>query len=165
MNAYVYISVITALFIVLSTYWKSSSSLVFLMLCAGNILSASAAGSVATKASGLVSDQSLPINTIVKAVLLLLPAMLTLLATKGSAKKKHTLINLLISICASVLGYLWFIRTLSYEQFSAIESNSLTSQLLTYRDVILGFGVVLCLIYIIIDKNKKTDKHEKGKKD
>ena len=165
MNAYVYLSIISAFFLVLGVYWKSRSALVFLMLAAGNVLSTSASGSVASRASGLVSDQSFPVNTIVKSGLLLLPALLAMLITKGSAKKKHAVINILISICTSVLGYLWFIRTLPYEQFSVIEAGSVSARLISYRDYVLGVGIILGLIYMIFDKKKKSDKHEKSKKD
>ena len=46
-----------------------------------------------------------------------------------------------------------------------IEAGSVTARLIAYRDLVLGAGIILCLIYMIFDKKKKSDKHEKSKKD
>ena len=165
MNAYVYIGLSSGLFLLAGTYWKSKSAIVFLFLCAGNILSATVSGTIATKASEVISSQSFPINSIAKGTLLIVPAVVAMLITKGSAKKKHVFLNIALSIITSLLGYLWFIRVLSFEQFSVLETTLVTQKLLTIRDAALGFGVMLSLIYLIFDSKKKSSKHDKSKKD
>lgn len=164
MNAYVYLALSVLVFLILATYWKSKNVVVLLMLFAGNILSATSSGWLASRVNEAVDFQSVPIANIVKSVLLLLPPIIALLLTKGGAKKKHLIINLLSGSITSVLSYLWFLRTLPFDQFSRIESEILTRSILIYRDAIISVGVLLALIYLILDKKKKEVKH-KSKKD
>lgn len=164
MNAYVLFGLCLALFLLLQTYWKSKGILVFLLLCAGYILSSSVSGNVSTAIVNTTQNQSLPVAQIVKIVLLFGPPVLGALITKGTAKKKHLLINAMFGLITSVLAYLWLIRTFNYEQFSVLEASELTINLLRARDYLVGVGVVLSLVYALLDRKKK-DKHSKSKKD
>lgn len=164
MKAYVLIGINLAVFLILQIYWKSKGVFVFLLLCAGNILSSSVSGSVSTAIANSTQNQSLPVSQVIKIIFLVGPAMLGLLLTKGSAKKKHLILNVLFGVASSALSYLWLIRTLNYEQFSALESQSISIRILQIRDYLVGAGVVLSLAYLLFDKKKK-DKHSKTKKD
>lgn len=164
MNAYVYIAIFTGVFFLLTNYWKSKNTSIFLMLCAGSILSASTSGPVSNFLSSLVSDSSFPILTIVKGGLLLLPAIFVALITRTKAKKKYLIFNIIFGGLNSVLAYLWFIRTLSYEQFSVLENTDITKQLLMVRDYIIGTGVLLSIIYVMFESKKSPEKHKKHKK-
>jgi hypothetical protein len=164
MNAYVYISIFAGIFFILTNYWRSKNSTIFLILCAGNILSASTSGAVSKFLSVLVNDDSFPLSITVKASLLLLPAVLVGIITRGKSKKKYLIFNLIFGGLNSVLAYLWFIRTLSYEQFSALESMKITSQLLNIRDYLIGGGVLFSIIFVMFDSRKSKDKHDKHKK-
>lgn len=163
MSAYVLLAIFVGIYLILQTYWKSKSATVFLLLCAGSILSASTSGTVSTSIANLFQNQDLPLTQIVKAVFLLGPSILGIILTKGQAKKKHALLYFLINICCVILAYLWFIRTLSFEQFSKLESMDITAQLLSVRDAVIGASVVLVLMFVLFDRKKK-DKHEKKKK-
>lgn len=164
MNAYVYIAIFVGVFLLLTNYWKSKNTTIFLMLCAGNILSTSTSGSVAKFLSVLVNDDSFPLSILVKSGLLLLPALLVAIITKGKSKKKYLVFNVLFGAVNSALAYLWFIRTLTYEQFSALESTDITSQILMSRDYLIGGGVLLSVVFIMFDSRKSKDKHDKHKK-
>lgn len=163
MNAYVLFSLSVALFLLLQIYWKSKSATVFLLLCASNILSASVSGDVSTAIVNTTQNQSLPVTQIVKVFLLVGPPVLGIVLSKGGAKKKHLLLHIITGALTSVLAYLWLIRTLNYEQFSVLESTELTLKLLSVRDYLVGAGVIISLLFIILDKKKK-DKHDKSKK-
>lgn len=133
------------------------------MLYAGNILSATNSGWISTKMSQLLSHSNLPISTLSKSILLLLPAIITLFITKGQSKKNQILLNAATGSVTSVIAFLWFIRTLSFEKFSSIESTQFVSRLLSFRDALIASGIVLSLLFMIAERKKK-DKHDKTKK-
>jgi hypothetical protein len=164
MNAYVLLGLNLVIFLFLQNYWKSKGALVFLLLCAGNILSSSVSGNVSTVIVNSTQNQSLPIAQVVKILFLIGPPILGIILTKGAAKKKHLLLNIGLGIVSAALAYLWLIRTLNYEQLSLLESQNISARLLEIRDYIVGAGVTLSLLFILLDKKKK-EKHSKSKKD
>lgn len=133
------------------------------MLYAGNILSATNSGWISTKISQLLSHTNFPVSTMSKSTLLLLPAIISLLITKGQTKKNQILLNAATGAVTSVIAFLWFIRTLSFEKFSSIESTQFVSRLLSFRDAFIASGIVLSLLFMITERKKK-DKHDKTKK-
>lgn len=164
MNAYVLLGLNLAVFLFLQIYWKSKGAVVFLLLCAGNILSSSVSGNVSTAIVNSTQNQSLPVAQVVKILFLIGPPVLAIILTKGTAKKKHLLLNIGLGIVSVALAYLWLIRTLSYEQLSLLESQDISVRLLEIRDYIVGAGVILSLLFVLLDKKKK-EKHSKSKKD
>ena len=165
MIAYVYLAISIAVFGLLSTYWKSKNFIVLLFLFAGTVISASIAGNLSVLASDYVSTEALPLGNIVRALLLILHPLLAMVITRGRLKKKMDLPNLIIGLVCSVLAYLWFLRTLPYDQFTVIESNNLSALMLRFRDAVAVFGVILSLGMVLVESSahKKTKKSHKSK--
>lgn len=164
MNAYAYIAIFGGVFGILPIIWKAKGSHIFLLLCAGNLLSASLAGSLTTEVKDVVDTGSVPLQSIVKGVLLLLPPVLGLIISKGSVKKKKAPYHFLPALAAGVLAYLWFIRVLPFDQFSALEDAELTKQLLRIRDGALVAGILSSLALMWADRPKPDEAEKKGKK-
>lgn len=165
MIAYVYLVISIVVFGLLSTYWKSKNFIVLLFLFAGSVISASIAGNLSVLASDYVSTESLPLGNIVRALLLILPPVLAMLITRGRSKKNMLLPNLIIGIVCSFLAYLWFLRTLPYDQFTVIEANNITTLMLRFRDIVAVSGVILSLGMVLVESSshKKSKKSHKSK--
>ena len=163
MNAYVLLAIIGGVIGILPIVWRAKGSQVFLLLCAGSLLSASVGGSLTNEIRNAASTENIPIQNIVSGVLLLLPAVLTLLLSRGSVKKRKAPFHVLPSLAAGVLAYLWFIRVLPIEQFAALEKAEVTQQLMRIRDTALIAGVLSSLALVFIDKPKAEDSDGKKK--
>lgn len=163
MNAYIVLAIIGGVFGLLPIIWKSKGVYVFLLLCAGNLLSASLSGSISNQIRDIVRVEDLPLQTIVRATLLLLPALLGILISRRSVKKKRAPVHFIASVAAAIVAYLWFIRTLPFEQFSALENADITKQLMQVRDAALGTGILSAIILIWMERPKPDEEHKKGK--
>jgi hypothetical protein len=150
--------VIAGIFGVLPILWKSKGAYVFLLLCAGSILSASVSGNVANEIRDAVNTNGMPVQSIVQGIILLLPAFLAILITRKSVKSKKMAYHLFPSLAAGILAYLWFIRVLPYEQFSALESAALTKDLLQVRDIALISGILSVLALLVVERPKPDPK-------
>ena len=136
----------------------------FLLLCAGNILSSSVSGPLSNEVREVVNPGSIPLQTIVRASLLLLPALLALLLSRKSVKKKKMPLHIIAAVAAGVLAYLWFIRTLPFEEFSKLESIDATVQLMRIRDMALIAGILSTLGLILVERPKPEEDGKKHKK-
>lgn len=163
MNAYVLIAIVGGVIGILPIVWRSKGAHVFLLLCAGNLLSASVSGSLTNEIRSAAATENIPVQNIVQGVLLLLPAVLVILLSRGSVKKKKAPFHLIPSLAAGVLAYLWFIRVLPFDQFSVLENAEVTQQLLRIRDTALVAGILSCLALVFVDKPKPDDLDSKKK--
>lgn len=162
MNAIVYVVIISGIVGVLPILWKSKGAYVFMLLCAGNLLSASVGGPLSNEIRDAANADNLPVLSIVRGVLLLLPPLLVILISKGSVKKKRAPYHLMPAIAAGVLAYLWFIRVLPFEQFSPLDNANITHQLMRARDGALVAGILSCLALLFAERPKPEDeKHKK----
>lgn len=162
MNAYVLLPLIGGVFGVLPIVWRSRGAYVFLLLCAGNLLSASVSGSLTSEIKSAATTDNIPVQSIVQGTLLLLPALIGLVVSRGSLKKKKAIFHVLPALAAGLLAYLWFIRVLPIEQFSTLEAAEVTQQLLKARDTALIAGILSCLTLIWLDRPKPDA--DEGKK-
>lgn len=163
MNAYVLIAIIGGVIGILPIVWRSKGAYVFLLLCAGSLLSASVSGSLISEIRSAASTENIPIQNIVQGALLLLPATLAILLSRGSVKKKLAPFHVLPALAAGILAYLWFIRVLPFDQSSALENAEVTQQLMRIRDTALIAGILSSLALIFVDKSKPDDLGSKKK--
>lgn len=157
MNAYVLIAIVGGVIGILPIVWRAKGAQVFLLLCAGSILSASVSGALTNEIRSAAATENIPIQNIVQGVLLLFPAVLALLLSRGSVKKRNAPFHLIASLAAGVLAYLWFIRILPFDQFSALERAEVTGQLMRIRDTALVAGVLSSIALIFVDKSKSDE--------
>lgn len=165
MSAYVLLPIIGGIFGILPIIWRSKGAHVFLMLCAGSLMSASLSGSLTTEIKNAAETENIPVLSIVQGVLLLLPALLALILSRGTVKKTKTIFHVLPALAAGILAYLWFIRILPTDQYAAISTAEVTVQLMKLRDMALVAGTLSCLILIWMDRPKpeEADSKKKGK--
>jgi hypothetical protein len=163
MNAYALLAIVGGVIGILPIVWRAKGSQVFLLLCAGSLLSASLGGSLTNEIRSAASTENIPIQNIVSGVLLLLPAALALILSRGSVKKRKAPFHVLPSLAAGVLAYLWFIRILPFDQFSVLENAEVTKQLLQIRDTALVAGILSSLALVFIDRPKSEDLDGKKK--
>lgn len=163
MNAYVLIAIVGGVIGILPIVWRAKGAHVFLLLCAGSLLSASVSGTLTSEIRSAASTENIPVQNIVQGVLLLLPAVLAILLSRGSVKKKKAPFHLIPSLAAGVLAYLWFIRVLPFDQFSVLENAEVTQQLMRVRDTALVAGILSCLALVLVDRPKPDDLDSKKK--
>lgn len=162
MSAPVLLGIFAIVFTVLPIWWKAKAASIFLLLCAGNLLSTSAAGPLTNEIRDVVTTDSFPLQPVIRGALLLLPALLALLITRKSVKKKRALYHILPAVAAGILSYLWFIRVLPFEQMSSLEAAELTQQVIRVKDMALIAGILSVLVLLFAERPKpEDDKHKK----
>ena len=163
MNAYVLIAIVGGVVGILPIVWRSKGAHVFLLLCAGNLLSASVSGTLTNEIRSAATTESIPVQNIVQGVLLLLPAVLVVFLSRGSVKKRKAPFHLIPALAAGLLAYLWFIRVFPFDQFSVLENAEVTQQLMRIRDTALVAGILSCLALVLVDRPKPDDLDSKKK--
>ncbi len=163
MNAYVYLAIFAAVFAVLSTYIKAKGVQIFLLLCAGNVLSTAFAETLTGEIKNTVDTGSAPLTTIVRGSLLLLPPVLGLLVSYGSVKKKRFLLHVIPAIATAILGYLWFMKVLPADQYDMLRDANVTRELLRFDDGVLVAGILSALALLWVERPKAGDDGKKKK--
>ncbi len=135
---------------------RSKGASMFMMLCVGKAL-VTVAGDEVALAARMVLNSNLPVDEIASVVLMLLPAVLTLLITKKTAKKRLPF-HIVPSICGGLLaGYL------SVELFTASDtfrSSTTYSYVRTNVLVILLLGIVTTLLLFFVERPKPVKPDE-----
>lgn len=157
-----------ALPLVLMMVLRINAGIVFLSLCLGNVLVqfiGPDAATIMSSASARTPGTTPPSQSYVNLVLLLLPVVLTMVIMIHSVKGRAKLaFNLLPSIGVSTLGVLLAVPLLSAGLTGAIVGLPLWKELENLQTLILSASACLCLLFLWMQRPKKShddDKHGK----
>lgn len=158
MNAYVFIVATSVIIGLLPIIWRSKGVYILLLISAGSLLSMSAGNKLFDLVSKQTGQGDDWVKILVRAGIIVLPALLGILITKGTVKRKKLIFHLVPSLIAGILTYLWLLGVLPLDVFSELEKNSINKQLLNYRDVIMSIGLLSVLVVMFIERPKRDDK-------
>jgi uncharacterized membrane protein len=136
--------------------FRSKGASVFMMLCVGRALMDTTAGEVSL-AARLVLNSRLPIDDIAKVFVMLLPAVLALIVTRKSAKKRFPY-HIVPSIVGGLLAGFWSVSELS--RTDGFEKSPTYAYVQANVSVILAVGILATLFLFFIERPKPVKPEE-----
>ncbi len=150
MNAMIVFLIAFVLVGVMPILTRAKGASMFMMLSVGKVL-VTVAGDEVALAARMVLNSNLPVDEIASVVLMLLPAVLTLIVTKKSAKKRLPF-HIVPSICGGLLAGYWSAELLG--SADTFRSSTTYSYVRTNILVILLIGIVSTLLLMFIERPK-----------
>jgi hypothetical protein len=149
-------------------FFKINAALVFLSLCLGNVLVqfiGPDAATIMSSATARAPGSPAPSQSYVNLILLLLPVVLTMLIMIHSVRGRAKLaFNLLPALGVTTLGVLLAVPLLSAGLTGSITHEPLWRELENLQTLILSVSTLLCLLFLWMQRPKKShedDKHGK----
>jgi uncharacterized membrane protein len=130
--------------------FRAKGASVFMMLCVGKALMEVASDEVGL-AARLVLNSNLPVDDIARIFVMLVPAILALLVTKKSAKKKFPY-HIVPSIVGGLLAGFWSVSQLG--RLDGFEDSTTYGYVKANVTVILLAGIVSSLFLMIMERPK-----------
>lgn len=164
MSPIIIIGLLVGLPLLLSFAFRVNAGVIFLALCAGSVLSQFVADDTTQLASSFFARTNQDVLTsAVHIVLLLLPAVLTLLFMRNSMTGTKILMNLVPAAAAGLLTALLVVPLLPPGTRYGITGSETWSTLQQFQTVIIGAGAFVSLLMLWSSK-PKHDKHKKHHK-
>jgi len=142
--------------VVLIVLLRVNAAFVFLSLCLGDVLVQFTGNDAVSIFTGASINAQLPTSTI-KLLLLLLPAVLTVLFMVKTVKSKQKYFNILPAAGTGVLTALFVVPQLPPGLSHAILDSNTWSQIQTYQSGLVAISTLICLLFLW----RKSPKHEK----
>lgn len=140
---------------------------VFLSLCLGYVLVMFDSKNASNVASSINHNVPVHINASLVAInliLLLGPAVLTIISQVRSISGHKKFLNLLSSASVGLFGALIIVPRLPSSVSSSIMSNSYWLQIVKYKTAIVGIGGLIAIVFFLFSlKKKATKKHHEHK--
>ena len=162
MNPLILMAVITAVPVVLMLILKTRAALVFMALCAGSVLATFASKATLDLVQSFYSNYSFTAESIVLIVLLVLPALLTIIFLRRTVTGATFMLNLLPTILTGVVTLLLVVPLLPPGVRYSIFRTNIWTQIVQYQGVIVGLAVFLSCIQLW--SGSKALKHKKKHK-
>jgi len=143
---------------------RVNAAFVFLSLCLGDVLVQFTGNDAVSIFTGASINAQLPASTI-KLLLLLLPAVLTVLFMIKTVKSKQKYFNVLPALGTGVLTSLFVVPQLPPGLSHAITHSNIWTQIQTYQSGLVAISTLICLLFLWTQrpKHEKEDKHKKHK--
>ena len=145
--------------VILIVLLRVNAAFVFLSLCLGDVLVQFTGNDAVSIFTGASLNAQLPASTI-KLLLLLLPAVLTVLFMIGTVKEKQKFFNILPAAGVGLLTSLLVVPQLPPGLSHAITNSNAWTQILTYQSGLVAVSTLICLLFLWMQRPK----HEKGKR-
>lgn len=152
------------LFIALPLLLKSNAVLMFLLLCAGELVAKQVSVEASKFVSSFITSSSLPIYSAVQISILLIAPMFILLAYKNTMQAKNIFFSITAGLAATIVFVYLVTAKLPYDINQKIENTHYYSTITAFVSVALVAGLVAATIYLIANKphSLKVAKHDKS---
>jgi hypothetical protein len=149
---------------------RINASLVFLSLCLGYVLLSFESRNSNSIAANLAKHHyAFPVHLSPSAVtvnllLLLGPAVLSIILQFRSVAKHYRLLNVIPSLAVSLFAPILIVPLLPTNIMLSIMNNSYWLKLIRYQSSIVGFGSLVAIIFfwlLVYNKRKGSKKHSK----
>jgi hypothetical protein len=141
---------------------RVNAAFVFLSLCLGDVLVQFTGNDAVSIFTGASVNAQLPASTI-KLLLLLLPAVLTVLFMIGTVKNSQKYFNVLPAVGAGVLTSLFVVPQLPPGLSHAITGSDIWHQIVTYQSGLVALSTLICLLFLWMHRPKHEKEGKKGK--
>lgn len=148
MNPLIVIGIITITPVVLILLLRSKVAVVFLSLCAGSIL-ATFVGQTATEFMQIfIRNPNEVIESIVQLILLLLPALLSIIFMRRSANGANVVFNIFPASLTGIVMLLLVVPQLPSGLQNSIMQTNIWEQLVNYQAVLVGSAVFISMVQV-----------------
>ncbi len=163
MNPLIVIALIGGLTFVLINLLRVKASYVFLALAAGNILTNFVSDGALDFMQYFIKNYSENSMAITNVLLLVLPALITMLLLRKSVSGPNAITNLLPAALTGVMAVYLVVPLLSPGTSSNIIASQQWSQLLQYQTVLVGTAVFIAMLQLW-SGGRGLRGHKKGKR-
>lgn len=143
---------------------RSNAAIVFLALCAGNVLLKYLGEDALLLLHSFVPHGSVVYDEVLSIALLLLPAFLTAIFLRKSLSGPKALINLIPALASGCLVAFSVVPLLSEITRNNIMDTHLWSVLTQFQDLIIGVGILTSLFLLWASSKKPKEHKKKGHK-
>jgi len=147
----------------LMLWLRTNAAVVFLALCAGNVLVTLSGKDAQLLTSSFTSGNQVAAHAVM-IIMLLLPAVLMIFILRKTVAKSKMPFQLLPAVATGVVGILLVVPQLTPLAQSTVAANQVWQQLLLYEEFILLVGVFGSLLVAGVSKHHKSDDHKKKHK-
>ncbi len=142
---------------------RTNVILVFLTLCASNLIVSLTSRDVSQLAASTLPVKNYPILSIVEIFILVVLPLVLMLAYKNSTKPAGLVIHILPAVASAILFFMLATTMLPYETKLAIEQSNIYGILKPFFEIVISAGFVFSALYLIITKPRyaKHGKHDK----
>lgn len=163
MGTVVVLAVIGLVFGIAPLFLRSSAVLIFLSLCAGEILARLTSQDVTQMVSSFASLNNLPVYSIVQIFLLVIAPIVLLFAYKNSVKPSMLFVHIIPALASVVVCVMLVVTKLPYDTKTAIEASDLYTTIKPFFSLAIAAGLLSSVFYLVAVK-PKHDKHDKHHK-
>lgn len=161
MDPLVLLAILFAAPILLIFLTKANAAIVFLALCAGNVLQTYIGDDALAVVQGLANNYSPAFGQYIKLAIMLAPVLLAVLFLHGSVQGGKFMINLIPAIAVGASNVFLSVPLLPDELQSSIYGTAFWAEFSAYQTAIIG-GSVLVSMFVILSGKRGHGK--KGKK-
>lgn len=149
--------------VVLIVLLRVNAAFIFLSLCLGDVLVQFCGHDAVSIFTGASADAHVTASTI-KLLLLLLPAILTVLFMIQTVRHNQQLFNILPALGVGVLTALFVVPQLPPGLSHAITGSQVWGQIQTYQSGLVAISTLLCLLFLWMLRPKHVGKESKHHK-
>lgn len=147
--------------VVLLFLLRINAALVFLSLCLGSVLVRFTASDAVSVIAGNGTNAQIT-GSNVKLILLVAPALLTMLFMIKTVRRSMRLVNILPAVATGCLAALLVVPLLSAGTAANIMRSSVWMQTESLQSAIVASGTLICLLFLWLGRPKNHDsKHGK----
>ena len=140
---------------------RANAALVFLSLCAGNVLQLFVGDDTQTIIQGLFNNYSVDIGLYIRLVLLFVPPFLTILFLKSGVRGAKNFINIVPATTVGIASVFLAVPLLPGSLKSDIYGTSVWSEIAGFQAILIGLSVSICLIIVLTGKKVQHRKASK----
>lgn len=161
MGTVIIIAVIGVIFGLLPLLLRSSAVLVFLSLCAGEILARLTSQDITQMVSSFGALSNFPIYSAVQIFLLVIAPVVLLFAYKKSVKPSMIFVQIIPALASVAVCIMLVVAKLPYDTKIVIESSNLYIMIKSFFSLAIAAGLLSSLFYLVAIKPKHDKLHKK----
>ncbi len=160
MSTTIILIVIGLVFGVAPIFLRSSAVLIFLSLCAGEILARLTSQDVTEIVSSFAALNNVPVYSIVQIALLVIAPVVLLFAYKNTVKPSLLFMQIVPAVASVVVCLMLIVTKLPYDSKIAIEASNVYTMVKPFFSLAIAAGLLSSLFYLVAVKPKHS-KHNK----
>lgn len=162
MDPLVLLAILFAAPILLILVSRANAAIIFLALCAGNVLQTFVGDDAQLLIQGLLNNYSPASGVYIRLGIMLIPVLFALLFLRGSVSGGKNLINIFPAITVGILNVFLAVPLLPDDLKSEIYGTSVWSQISEFQAILIGGSVFISLV--IVFSGKRNHGHKRGRK-
>lgn len=159
MNAPILLGIIAVVFGVLPIIIRSNVVLIFLALCAGEVL-ARLMGNDATQIVNSFVATDVPMYSIVQIVLLVILPLLIVVWYKKAVKLQYIALHILPALATVLLCFMFVVAKLPYDMQNTMQNSNIYLTVKPYFGLVMAAAMATSAIWLFLKKPKHRKPEE-----